>query len=115
MFGTCSKSFLSLVMLGAAVMMMALMFLSSSPSFVEGMPCKTRIIYKTVHVPVHIIKKVPVIKEVKVPVYIKSKHHHHHEGGHHQGMGHKMGHMGGGHHGGGELGGGGGGGGFGEF
>lgn len=81
---------------------------SSSPS-VEAMPCKTRIIYKTVHVPVHIIKKVPVIKEVKVPVYIKSKHHH--EGGHHEG--HKMmGHMGGGHHGGGGEHGGGG---FGEF
>ena len=61
----------------------------------NAIPCKTRIIYKTVHVPVHVIKKVPVIKEVKVPVYVKEKHHHkgHHEGMHHEGMHHKMGGM----------------------
>ena len=78
----------------------------------DAMPCKTRIIYKTIHVPVHIIKKVPVIKEVKVPVYIKEKPHHghhkghHHEGEmHHEGM-HKMGmHDEHGQHGGGGVGG----------
>ena len=110
MFGQSSSKLV--FALGTAVLASVLMVMILAPSYspVEAMPCKTRIIYKTIHVPV--IKKVPVIKEVKVPVYIKAKHHHkvehHHGHHHHEGMGHKMGHMGGG-------GGGGGGGDFGEF
>lgn len=73
-------------------MLMAIMLVIANLSSIEGMPCKAHVIYRT------IIKKVPVIKEIKVPVpvYIKHKEHHghhhhedHHDKGHHHG--HKFG------------------------
>ncbi|KAI2801487.1 hypothetical protein RDWZM_008477 [Blomia tropicalis] len=57
---------------------------------VEAIACKTRIVYKTVHVPVHVVKKVPIIKKVPVPIYMKQKHHlihkHKHEMPHQGGL-----------------------------
>lgn len=86
---------------GAVVMLVAVLLVVANLDMIDGMPCKAHVIYRTVHVPVKIIKKVPVIKEIKVPVpvYIKHKEHHghqhhhdeHHDKGHHQHHGHKFG------------------------
>lgn len=75
------------------VMLTCLLFLFAAillPSTADA-HCKPKIIYKKIRVPYPVIKKVPVYKEVKVPVYIK-KHKHHDE---HHHMGHGGEHFGG--------------------